>query len=72
VFYVPCVFFPLCIGDHARDDFPICVNANIIATILYKNVSVPMRRTAHEALEHADLPHKVIDMMNGFEKSTFG
>jgi hypothetical protein len=72
VFYVPGIFFPLCIGDNARDDFPICVNASINATILYKNVSVPMRHTAHEALEHADRPHKVIDMVNGFEKSTFG
>jgi hypothetical protein len=72
VFYVPGIFFPLCIGDNARDDFPICVNASINATILYKNVSVPMRHTAHVALEHADRPHKVIDMVNGFEKSTFG
>jgi hypothetical protein len=22
VFYVPGIFFPLCIGDNARDDFP--------------------------------------------------
>ena len=72
VFYVPGIFFQICIGDNARDDFLICINASIDATILYKNVSVPMRNTAQEALEHADRPHKVIDMVNGPEKSTFG
>ncbi len=73
VFYVPGILFQLRIGDNARDYFPICINASIDATILYKNVSVPMRNTAREALEHADRPHKVIDMVNGFEKdTTFG
>ena len=72
VLYVPGIFFQLCIGDNARDDFPICVDASIDATILYKNVSVPMRNTAQGVLEHANRPHKVIDMVNGLEKRTFG
>jgi hypothetical protein len=45
VFYVPGVFFQLCICDGVQEKIRTCVNGGLDGPVLYENVSISMRNT---------------------------
>lgn len=67
VFYVPGIFFQLCIGDGVQDVIPTCINGSADGAVLYENVSIPMRNTAREALKEAERPKKLVNMVADLE-----
>ena len=68
VFYVAGVFFQLCIGDGVQREIPTCINGSSDGSILYENVSIPLRKTGREQLKHAERPKKLLDMVADLEK----
>jgi len=69
VFYVPGIFFQLCIGDGVQDIIPTCINGSSDGAVLYENVSISMRNTAREELKEAERPQKLLNMVADLEKS---
>lgn len=69
VFYVPGIFFQLCIGDGVQDLLHTCINGNPDGPVLYEKVSISMRNTAREELKEAERPQKLLNMMADLEKS---
>ncbi len=68
VFYVPGVFFQLCIGDGVQEKIPPCINGSPGGPILYENVSISMRNTGRKELKNAERPQKLLDMIANLEK----
>ena len=68
VFYVPGIFFQLCIGDGVQEKIPTCINGSADGPVLYENISLSMRNTAREELKDAEPPQKLFDMMADLEK----
>ena len=68
VFYVPGIFFQLCVGDGVQEKIPTCINGIPDGPVLYENVSISMRNTGREELKDAERPQKLLDMMADLEK----
>lgn len=68
VFYVPGIFFQLCIGDGVQEKIHTCINGSADGVVLYENVSISMRNTGREELKNAERPQKLLDMMADLEK----
>jgi hypothetical protein len=68
VFYVPGIFFQLCIGNGAQEKIHTCINGSPNGPALYENVSICMRNTGREELKNAERPQKLLDMMTDLEK----
>ncbi len=68
VFYVPGIFFQLCVGEGVQETFHTCINASADGPVLYENVSISMRNTGREELQNAERPQKLLDMMANLEK----
>jgi hypothetical protein len=68
VFYVPGIFFQLCIGDSAQEKIHTCINGSPNGPVLYENVSICMRNTGREELKNAERPQKLLDMVADLEK----
>jgi len=72
VFYVPGIFFQLCIGDSAQEKIHMCINGSPDGLTLYENVSISMRNTWREELKNAKPSQKLLDMMADLEKKGLG
>jgi hypothetical protein len=68
VFYVPGVFFQLCIGDGVQEKISTCINGSPNGPVLYENVSISMRDTSREELRNAERPKKLAHMMSDLEE----
>jgi hypothetical protein len=68
VFYVPGVFFQLCIGEDVQEKIPTCINGSFDGSVLYENVSISMRNTGREELKDAERSKKLLEMMTDLEK----
>jgi hypothetical protein len=68
VFYLPGVFFQLCIGDGVQEKVPTCINGSPDGLILYENVSIPMRNTMREEMKNVERSQKLLDMIADIEK----
>lgn len=67
VFYVPGVFFQLCLGDGVQEKIPTCINGSPGGLVLYENVSISMRNTGREELKNAVRTKKLEEMMGDLE-----